>query len=231
MAANFVSGSSQYLQLDSGLVTPLGATASVALWFRTTQAGSGSFWEWPGPGVGVESAGDGNDYFYGIIDTSGHLVMKNGDDVQSVSLAPVNDGNWHHAVMVRDIPSLDVRLSVDGVLQEQNVPTDTATKTTDTSSIGRFEDTGGTPAYYNGDLDDLRIYSRAISPDEALSLFTYNGADTIRQDMVFRWRFNESHAGQVMGGVKNETQTPNDGAGVNSPIYTAGFTKWRRRVA
>jgi len=79
--------------------------------------------------------------------------------------APVTDGNWHFLCSVKDGAAFS--LYQDGVLQ--NTITDTtAFSSTENYHIG---DQSAWPTSYTGLIDDVRIYSRALSAGEILSLY------------------------------------------------------------
>jgi hypothetical protein len=86
-------------------------------------------------------------------------------------------GRWHHIVGTIDESDRLLRLYVDGNLA------DTGTESIGTLSddgtvipfcIGRIYRTGwGVPhAYFQGRIDDMRIFGRALSLDEVRGLFT-----------------------------------------------------------
>ncbi|WP_435359263.1 PKD domain-containing protein [Haloarchaeobius sp. DFWS5] len=160
------------------LAPSLGTSGTVSAWVKTTQTGSDTMWQAPGI-VGVESNGDGNDVFYGWLDASGNIGVMAGNDYGAQSSTEVNDGRWHHVVLVRDATSGQTRVYVDGVL-EDTAASETGAKNSAFASLGVIEDTGGTPEYFDGRLDEVRLYDRAISDGEARALYeaTRNGTLT-----------------------------------------------------
>jgi hypothetical protein len=86
--------------------------------------------------------------------------------------ATINDGVWHHVVMVRDTSQSKVILYVDGK-QDLIVGDNTAGQSITNSEI--FEiGIWGTETYdsgsYTGLIDDARVYTRALSPLEVSQL-------------------------------------------------------------
>ncbi|MCH2535436.1 MAG: LamG domain-containing protein [Bdellovibrionales bacterium] len=81
----------------------------------------------------------------------------------------VDDGKWHHLLVVRE--GLTLRIYIDGTLDREATgagPLDTLDPTYYTV-FGRdelYED-----RYYEGDLDEVAIWSRALSSSEVLSLY------------------------------------------------------------
>jgi hypothetical protein len=140
----------------------------VAFWLKTTQTGNDTMWLAPGV-LGAESAGDGNDVFWGWLDAAGRIGVQAGDVAGAKSATPVNDGQWHHIALTRDAATGAAQVYVDGVLSGA-ATTDTGVKTTPFRSVGRIDDTAGTPAYLNGTLDDLVLFDRVLTAAEVRAL-------------------------------------------------------------
>ena len=82
------------------------------------------------PGVlGVESAGDGNDVFWGWLDATGRIGVQAGNMAGAKSANPINDGQWHHIALTRDATTGAVQVYVDGVLSG-SATSETGVKTT-----------------------------------------------------------------------------------------------------
>jgi hypothetical protein len=63
----------------------------------------------------------------------------------------------------------DAKIFVDGKLEAEGA-SDGGEKTKAFNALGRRENTGGDPAYFQGALDDVKVFSRALTPDEAVVL-------------------------------------------------------------
>lgn len=147
----------------------LGAkSASLSCWIKTKMAGNETFWQAPAI-LGVEEAGGGNDIFWGWIDNEGKIGIQAGDSEAAKSEKPVNDDKWHHLAFTRDVGSGEVKVYVDGKLSGK-ATSDTGEKTSAFNSLGRLENTGGDPVYYQGLLDELRIYTRVLTDAEVEKL-------------------------------------------------------------
>ena len=88
----------------------------------------------------------------------------------------INDKNWHHLVIVRK--SNNMSIYVDGI-EENTVVTSSGgsingTIQTNTSmQIGKCG--GVNEGVFNGDIDDVRIYSRSLSKAEVETLYHEGG--------------------------------------------------------
>ncbi len=80
----------------------------------------------------------------------------------------VFDGQWHHVSATRS--GLTIHIYVDGVDQPLTVVSNTMiVNVTNTGNLtmGRNNDI----VYYNGKLDDVRVYNRALSSNEVMAIY------------------------------------------------------------
>ena len=92
-------------------------------------------------------------------------------DAARASVNAVNDDKWHHIVGVYDGPNTRLDLYVDGVLSTASLEgTIPASISSQSRPIYIGNDNGATRAY-QGSIDDVRIYNRAISSTEVLQLY------------------------------------------------------------
>ncbi|MFA5216459.1 LamG-like jellyroll fold domain-containing protein [Sulfuricurvum sp.] len=169
------NGTSQYISVPQTATNTLLSTASLSFWIKTTQTGNDT--DWLAPGVtGVEQAGTNNDIFWGWLDGSGKIGLNAlGDGVQAKSSISINDGTWRHIVLTRDASTGLLQIYINGVLNA-SATSGTGTVGTTFSSIGRIEDTGGTPAYFSGSLDEVKIFDRVLNPDEIATIYSNESA-------------------------------------------------------
>ncbi len=125
----------------------------------------------------------------------------------------VDDGEWHHVAVT--LNSGNARCYIDGTLARSTGWVGTATATTTTADIQlgyAVADTpsGDTGGYFNGQLDELRIWTKTLSAFEVSEL---NGctADMSQTDLVARYNFNTGISGADNSGLTTLT----DGSGNN----------------
>ncbi|MEJ2008464.1 MAG: putative Ig domain-containing protein [Acidobacteriota bacterium] len=95
------------------------------------------------------------------------LYDKNGTGTGIDGTSDISDGNWHHIVAVRDAAAGQIRIYVDGSL-ENSVPA-TFTSGFDFSTplnIGWLNT--GTGHHFIGTVDDVALYNRALTDVEIL---------------------------------------------------------------
>lgn len=136
-----------------------------------------------------------------------------------VSSTNVCDGNWHHVVVVFPENSTNVTehlIYVDGVLESVG---DSKSQTMNTSTTNNFK-IGGSflHSLYEGVLDEVRIYSRALTDIEVYMLYLgYDSEDTaietLNEGLVYGSHFNSGTATDYSG-------NGNDGTFSGSPLAT-----------
>jgi hypothetical protein len=136
-----------------------------------------------------EPAGTGAIEFF-IYDGSWHSANITG-------LTSSFDGAWHHLAGTFDGSNL--RIYLDGVLQNTLAYSATISTNTANVNIGRDQDGGGR-RYYGGQIDDVRVYSRALTEAELQAVMTGGGnpalaqtprpedkAEDVPRDIVLSW--------------------------------------------
>lgn len=94
----------------------------------------------------------------------------------------LNDGAWHQLVTVRDGSSGAIRLYVDGKeIASSNFVYDHEFSSRTPVSLGYFNASLLNSYHYEGDLDEIKLFGRALSPEEIRNRFVevYNGLTEI----------------------------------------------------
>ena len=156
--------------VSGDIFSVLRTTASMSFWIKTTQTGNDTNWLAPGV-AGIEQNGGGDDIFWGWLDASGHIGISKWDTPSAKSNLAINDGNYHHVVLTRDSPSGAYKIYIDGTL-DQTGTTGTGDVGTSFSSIGRIEDTAGSPEYLQADLDEVMVFNQVLSDAQVSVIYT-----------------------------------------------------------
>lgn len=145
---------------------------SITAWIKTTMTGTDD----ANKGSVFANGGDqsgGIRFTLAVSETQeGSITLTTDDDstkVQATSSTTVNDGLWHHVVGIRDGTTLCVY--VDGNLDGINtVPAGYNLSGTSQHNayIGAITDhsTGSLQKYFDGSIDDVRVYKQALTQDE-----------------------------------------------------------------
>jgi hypothetical protein len=120
--------------------------------------------------TGVDQQGTTSDINLGTLNATGRIGIFVGDTGGVYSTNPINDGTWHNVAMTRDSTTGVVQLYIDGVLNGSST-LDTGLKAAQFYLIGALTDRNSTgnitgANYFNGQLDDVRIYNRVLSAAE-----------------------------------------------------------------
>lgn len=148
---------------------------SVSLWFKSDNTANPGSTEYLFNKANATTAG------YAVYaNTSGNLCFAIDDDatwspdVASCSPGDIYDNTWHHLVAVRNVAADQTQLYIDGLLVDSD--TDTTTATLENSLSLYIGDRDGTDNgdEFNGDLDDIKVFRDALSPDEVKLLGNAN---------------------------------------------------------
>jgi hypothetical protein len=168
-------GTDDYVDLSANAGTIGGlTTGSISLWFKTDSTSHGGN---VGSLITGSDATVGSDELRLYLSNAGSLnyeIRTNAILVCKRQYATaLNDDNWHHVAVVATASS--VKLYVDGVMRA-----DSGTGTTgffgvmagmNKLHLGRNQDNTAGQWYYDGELDDVRIYRDALD-EEAIALLS-----------------------------------------------------------
>jgi len=112
------------------------------------------------------------DNVYGItIIADGAVSWADQNDNLNTATGLIALDTAHYVVVTRD-SSDDVRIYVDGVWVKTGSTAGTTALATDLAQLGMdWDDLGGTPTksqFFNGQLDEIAVYTRVLDPDEIL---------------------------------------------------------------
>ena len=175
-AYNF-NGSSYIGITDNSLFT-LGQTKDLAIsgWFNTTEAS----------GVLFDKSNGNSGYLAFIPDNGSNQItfLARQSDVgssQVVSSAGYNDGNWHHFVMQMDRDG-GMQIYIDGLLDAESLNALSDGFNPDTSEdfligVAGGVDNANLNNFFNGSLDDFKIYNRVLTAQEIYDTYEYSKSE------------------------------------------------------
>jgi hypothetical protein len=157
---------------------------SLSTWFKTTQSGSASLI------LGKYQLGSPfSGYAIRLNGTANKIGMWVGGSAWTDSNRTVNDGLWHHFEGTYD--GTTVRIYIDGVLDNSQNQTASLSYS---GGLVLGANSGGGSGYYNGQLDDVKVYNYARSPQQ------------IAEDM----QSSGSLTGSTTGGAATSSATLNN---------------------
>ncbi|HEV2691309.1 MAG TPA: LamG-like jellyroll fold domain-containing protein, partial [Verrucomicrobiae bacterium] len=107
---------------------------------------------------------------FGTALVSGKFAFGIGNpDTTILSTASINNGAWHHCVATRQQATGVISVYVDGSLQASATANRNTLNASARLLFGAVASGGG---YFNGSLDDIKIFSRTLSGAEVLALYS-----------------------------------------------------------
>jgi|GEM_PF-1407407 len=138
--------------------------------------------------LGKHTTGQRNGYFIVVNTTAGTLTptraafVTGGSGTASptvaetpISTTVVNDGEWHQIVVVHDAAGGTKRMYVDGAPVEDTKPVQSVVAPTATLLIGGVVTAGNNVGLFDGLLDDIQFYDRALNDAEIDFIFQNPG--------------------------------------------------------
>jgi hypothetical protein len=198
------NGSSDYVDHGNDSSMNAGSAISIAAWIKPDTAGDRNY----GRIISKYGSSSGWDLFLG--DGGGNkLILKiNGTNLWSEAGSLV--GAWHHVVVVYE-SGVGATFYVDGVSAgtDSNY-TDPVNSNSSNVQIGKWPISSS--RYFDGLIDEVIIYHRALSESEITNLYNL---DITLQESVAYWKFDEG-SGSTTSDV---TANVNDGT-INGANWT-----------
>jgi Concanavalin A-like lectin/glucanases superfamily len=161
---------------------------TVAAWVKTNDAGNGEHNPFVTKGDRTyaikHNAGNHIEFF--VYDPTAKWCSA------TYSVTSSFNDQWHHVAGTYD--GNDVKLYIDGVLQATASQVGTINNQTDHVNIGSNSEVAG--RFYDGAIDEMRIYNRVLDPSEILLLHDSPGLAGDTSDLRAWYRFDE--AGSTM---------------------------------
>lgn len=191
---------------------------SIVFWVKTTQTGGSTHQWWAGYGlVDADVCGETNDFGISLAEGKACFGIGKpglGNDITIKSNKIINDGVWHQIAATRSKETGEMILYIDGSSEITGI------SSTESLTMPPYIGIGNEPCnvyynrrWFNGDIDDVRIYNSILSPEEINDLATPSAS---------------SIGGFVWNDVNmNGIQDPNeDGiSGIDVYLYKSGITE------
>ena len=213
-------GSNDYLIYEAADVLP-----------GTTNAITVSFWQNGTAGLGNNSIlwaedGSGNRVVNIHMPYIGRIYFDCGntgasyDRIDKAAAAGEYSGSWNHWVFTKDVGTGDMKIYLNGALWHSG---GSKTKTLSTITKLVVASQEGTSLFYNGEIDELAIWSRVLSADEIADIYlAQNGTlaglgtstFTFTPDIVGTYRINLAIDGSNNTNADCVVTVPSSGGGI-----------------
>lgn len=132
------------------------------------------------------------------------------------------------------IPTGDIfknAVNITSLFDDELTANVTSNTESDSGSIGGNTDFLDT--FWDGTIEDMRLYSRWLTDDEILSMYTLKGNDGIVLNLEQAYRLNEYAPGVLstfLTSLKDAANQQRNATPLNSPVYAEGVLYHRRRM-
>src|SRR3989344_5253607 len=164
-------GTDDYVNVGTGLNSSLTVNDafSLAFWLRSTGSSEISVIanaDLDSPYVGMEV----------LIEADGDIrldINSDGDNLDRITVtAGLHDSRWHYVVIAHaDSTASNTNVYIDGVLKSKTVNSDSGADLNSSTNL-QIGARDGANRLFNGSLDDVRIYNRALTQAEITALYT-----------------------------------------------------------
>jgi hypothetical protein len=140
---------------------------SIAFWVKTTQTGGTGQWYHGAGLVDGDVSFTKNDFGTALV--GGQFAFGGGNpDITILSTSAINDGAWHQCVATRVQATGAISLYVDGNLEATGTGNTNSLNASANLLFGAIASGGG---YFNGSLDEIQIFNRALGNQEITALY------------------------------------------------------------
>jgi hypothetical protein len=177
------SGSSQYFLAADNANLSLTGSLTLSAWIKPETVSSGTY--------NIISKWDGSNESYRIMQNADEIrieINSSGNYVETSS-SNLATGTWYHVVGVYNATFGTARVYINGVEATTSTTGTIPTSIGDDAGrlqIGAEDSTGGATGFYDGVIDDARIYKRAFNGREVRLLYGWG------PDPVGYWNFDEN---------------------------------------
>jgi len=168
------NGSGSYVSLSTAFGAP--STVTISAWFKTTATGGAIF----GQSSSAPTSGPSSFVPTLTVTTTGTLrgELWTGSVIGITSSGPVNDGKWHHTVIVGNTSTQSLYL--DGALVGTRAGTISQSwwlvSQVGTGYDNQNRSTCAGWCNFNGSIDDVHVYNRALSASEVKQIYGEGGS-------------------------------------------------------
>ena len=171
-AFSFNGTSSSYVSIpDSPLLDSFTNSITIELWLKANQTNANSNWQT------IVSKGNAAWEIQATVYARTVSFFMGGPNPSNVTGSRnVQDGQWHHVAAVYD--GTNINLYVDGTLDASTPSTGGIVQNSYPMGIGySAQGLGGSPGYfYNGKVDEVSLYHRALSAGEIAAIYNAGSA-------------------------------------------------------
>jgi hypothetical protein len=172
-------GDGDSIQLKFVFTTLGSSSNTVAAWIKVPLAGTEGLGATERVGLILGSYPDSPNTNWELHNDGQMRLYWNGGQINQYATTDLRDNNWHHIAWVRDKATDAIYMYIDGQLEKTIATLGSDITFTTPHSIAA--DNRAAPPNFHGALDDIQVYSRALSQEEIAWL----GGRTLPFDKAF----------------------------------------------
>jgi|GEM_PF-5343184 len=211
-------GVNDYVNLPTTIQLNISTQATFEAWIKTDNAGSGY------RGIIVR------EYYYGLFLDNNQLMTYNWTGAGTTGPttytgATLNDNKWHHVAVVMKIGVANgTQLYLDGQAVGPAITLAVNSSVVNNMRIG----VNGSAQYFKGNIDNVKIYSRALLASEILDSYSNCTNSTVSNSLLHAsYNFNQGSAGASNTGVTTLTsQTGSNNAALINFGLSGTTSNW-----
>ena len=226
MPGSFVAASSQYINLglnQAYCVNCSGTTVSAWIYVTDTSVERDII----SVSIGASSATTASRASIVISASGAVLLIGRGSDADAehdctTATGVIAVNTWYHILGVNNLTSSTQTVYINGVQNTQTTgvtfnQTTTSNTNAYNSCLGAQDD--GSASFMSGYIHDARIFNRALTANEVMTIYTSGGKDGIVYGQDGRFLMSEGASGTTISSAKNFGTVGTAGTPVNSPTY------------
>lgn len=208
--ADLESGSTDYLYAADNAALSVTGDLTIAGWIKPESVTAATLFN-------IASKFDGTPEAYQLSQYGDEirLYVDAVGNYATTDAANLTTGNWYHVAAVYST-SGTIKIYINGTESGSTITGTIPSSITDDTArfqIGAEDTTGGAANYYDGIIDEVRIYNRSFVPAEITQLYSFSPG------LVGYWKFDEGSGTTVNDGSGNGKQTTFSGT---SPYFIDG---------
>lgn len=208
--ADLESGSTDYQYIADNAALSITASTSISAWIKPESVTAATLFDiagkWDGADESYRLAQYGDEIRFNV-DSNTNYVMTDAANLAA--------GTWYHIAASYNAQTASATIMVNGAIQASTVSGTIPTSIGDDAGrfhIGAEDSTAGANSYYDGIIDEVRLYNRAITESEARSLHAFAAPP------VAYWNFDENTGTTIY----DRSGNANNAALTNGPTYAPG---------
>jgi len=214
VGADFESDNSEYLYANDNPTLSITGSLTISAWIRPESNTAGSVYN-------IVAKWDGTNRAYRLAQTGDEIALEldNSGDYVITTSSNLQTSTFYHVVGVYDSENASAKIFINGVEAPTSTSGTIPSSIGDDSSrfhIGAANSSISANQFYDGIIDEVRVYNRALSPFEVQKLYEWAPGP------VGWWKFDEATGTTANDSSGNGNNGTFFNPGGNAPLWQIG---------